>query len=68
MGTRNLTVVIYKGKPCIAQYGQWDGYPQGQGYTILDFLLTADLSVFKDKIEKYVSFIDEKKDKKYLEK
>lgn len=68
MGTRNLTAVIYKGEPCIAQYGQWDGYPQGQGYTILDFLLSADLSVFKDKIEKYVSFIDEKKDKKYLEK
>jgi hypothetical protein len=68
MGTRNLTAVIYKGEPRIAQYGQWDGYPQGQGYTILDFLLSADLSVFKDKIDTYVSFFDEKKDAKRLEK
>lgn len=49
MGTRNLTVVINNGKPCIAQYGQWDGYPQGQGYTIFDFLSNADLSQFRKK-------------------
>jgi len=38
MGTRNLTMVINKGKTKVAQYGQWDGYPSGQGATILEFL------------------------------
>lgn len=38
MGTRNLTMVIDKvGDTKIAQYGQWDGYPEGQGKTILNF-------------------------------
>lgn len=38
MGTRNLTMVIKNGKPLIAQYGQWDGCPEGQGATALKFL------------------------------
>lgn len=38
MGTRNLTCVVLGGKFRIAQYGQWDGYPEGQGTTVLDFL------------------------------
>jgi len=38
MGTRNLTLVIHKQKPVVAQYGQWDGYPEGQGLTVLRFL------------------------------
>lgn len=38
MGTRNLTMVIDRaGKLKVAQYGQWDGYPSGQGATILKF-------------------------------
>jgi hypothetical protein len=36
MGTRNLTKVINKaGEVVVAQYGQWDGYPSGQGLTAL---------------------------------
>ena len=38
MGTRNLTMVVHNNKYVVAQYGQWDGYPAGQGQTILDFL------------------------------
>lgn len=39
MGTRNLTVVKDKaGITRIAQYGQWDGYPQHSGLKTLDFL------------------------------
>lgn len=38
MGTRNLTIVILGGQAVIAQYCQWDGYPSGQGKTILEFL------------------------------
>jgi len=38
MGTRHLIFVWYKGKFHIAQYGQWDGYPEGQGIKIVRFL------------------------------
>lgn len=38
MGTRNLTIVFMDGKYRVAQYGQWDGYPEGQGLTCLRFL------------------------------
>jgi len=37
MGTRNLTAVMADGVYKIAQYGQWDGYPDGQGKTALEF-------------------------------
>ena len=38
MGTRNLTMVIDKrGDLKVAQYGQWDGYPEGWGVEILNF-------------------------------
>ncbi|KAG2168269.1 hypothetical protein VTO58DRAFT_100931 [Aureobasidium pullulans] len=37
MGTRNLTIVYYKGKYRICQSGQWDG--DSQGLTIYNFLL-----------------------------
>jgi hypothetical protein len=39
MGTRNLTKVIDKdGTLRVAQYGQWDGYPSGQGVNMLSFI------------------------------
>ncbi len=37
MGTRNVTIVVSGGKNVVAQYGQWDGYPEGQGKTVLRF-------------------------------
>lgn len=37
MGTRNLVSVYVDGVPVVAQYGQWDGYPGGQGRVVLDF-------------------------------
>ena len=38
MGTRNLTVIVHNQEVKVAQYGQWDGYPDGQGLTLLAFL------------------------------
>jgi hypothetical protein len=55
MGTRNLVAVINNKTPVIAQYGQWDGYPSGQGRTALAFC-TEHLSTpqgreaFKEKL------------------
>lgn len=37
MGTRNLTAVFANRRYCVAQYGQWDGYPEGQGSTVYAF-------------------------------
>lgn len=41
MGTRHLIAVYQNGVHKIAQYGQWDGYPAGQGRTVLEFLNDA---------------------------
>jgi hypothetical protein len=39
MGTRGITQVIdSNGKTVVAQYGQWDHYPSGQGLNVLEFL------------------------------
>ena len=54
MGTRNLTIVYLEGNYRLAQYCQWDGYPTGQGATVLEFLqnLTPEkLELFKTKLK-----------------
>jgi len=38
MGTRHITMVVLNDEVVIAQYGQWDGYPDGQGETISKFI------------------------------
>ena len=38
MGTRHLIAAVVDGEYKLAQYGQWDGYPEGQGMVVLDFL------------------------------
>ena len=54
MGTRNLTMVMLDEQYRVAQYGQWDGYPDGQGATILEFLHklchSNGFEEFKDRI------------------
>lgn len=51
MGTRNLTIVQLNGAYKIAQYGQWDGYPSGNGLIVLNFLKTHDIEKFCDKVK-----------------
>ncbi|KAK3903470.1 hypothetical protein C8A05DRAFT_14584 [Staphylotrichum tortipilum] len=41
MGTRHLICVFWKGKWYLAQYGQFDGYPEGQGAKLFKFLSVA---------------------------
>lgn len=62
MGTRNLTMVICNGQTKIAQYGQWDCYPSGQGNTALQFLKSVNLQDFKKRLEK-VHFVTEEETK-----
>lgn len=38
MGTRHLICVQHDNDIKVAQYGQWDGYPDGQGANIVNFL------------------------------
>lgn len=37
MGTRHLIAVVAAAKHCVAQYGQFDGYPECQGVVVADF-------------------------------
>lgn len=59
MGTRHLIMVVREQKPVIAQYGQWDGYPSGQGYTVLEFLRKFNRPTFVEKL-KNVRFVNKK--------
>jgi hypothetical protein len=53
MGTRNLTKVIDKDNVVrVAQYGQWDGYPEYTGTRILEFISEYRML---DKIEQALS-------------
>ena len=38
MGTRHIIKVKKNGKTWISQYGQWDGYPTGQGADVIGFI------------------------------
>jgi hypothetical protein len=75
MGTRHRQAVITKeGQLKVQQYGQWDGYPSGQGVEILNFLKSANLEKYQEELGKLkiltdaeVEKIDNEKDwdKKY---
>lgn len=59
MGTRHLIAVQKDGEYKIAQYGQWDGYPSGQGRTVLDFLQNVDMPRFRERLDNVVFLDDE---------
>jgi len=51
MGTRHKQTVIDRdGNMKIAQYGQWDGYPSGQGVDILNYLKSGDLDKYQQNL------------------
>jgi hypothetical protein len=64
MGTRGLTKVVYEGEIKVAQYGQWDHYPSGQGVAILSFLRgEGNLELLKNGIKNIKAISDEILDK-----
>lgn len=68
MGTRHLINVIKDSNPVIAQYGQWDGYPSGQGLGVLEFLKSDLLDKLKSNLSK-VRFLDvEGKDAEFVKR
>lgn len=53
MGTRHQQAVIAKdGEIKVKQYGQWDGYPDGQGVDILSYLKNGDLETYQKNLSK----------------
>ena len=67
MGTRNSTMVISKDEVKIAQYGQWDGHPGGQGNTILKHLNniidSGKIDEFRKKVDNLSDYTKEELDK-----
>jgi len=59
MGTRNLTAVMLNGEYRIAQYGQWDGNPAGQGLVALNFLRKMDTTKFIEAVDRCRFVTDE---------
>ena len=52
MGTRHLTIAAIDDEYKLAQYGQWDGYPDGQGVIVLNFLWHMDRERFEAALRK----------------
>jgi hypothetical protein len=58
MGTRHLIAVQLDNKLRVAQYGQWDGYPEGQGQTVHKFLSKVNLDKFRKQVAKTYFIVD----------
>lgn len=68
MGTRSLICVVQNGEYKVAQYSQWDGYPSGQGYQIVKFLLhPLNIERLKASLSRVRFFDSEGRDKEFIE-
>lgn len=65
MGTRHLIAVVCDGAYRIAQYGQWDGYPNGQGSDVLEFLRSVDVGEFRKRVRATRFTTDEERQAKW---
>ena len=50
MGTRNLTIVHSNGEYKVAQYGHWDGYPEGLGVQLLEYLKGININELRNSV------------------
>ena len=55
MGTRHIIIVHSDNSNRVAQFGQWDGYPEGQGLTVLRFLRDMNRSQFETNVRQVKS-------------
>lgn len=67
MGTRNLTLVLLNGEYKVAQYGQWDGYPSGQGLVVLNFLRAMEIDKMRTALD-HVKFPTDEEAKQLTDK
>ena len=68
MGTRHLICVVNNGEYKVAQYGQWDGQPSGQGVDILNFLQNdMDRVKFENQIDTLSFAIEEELEQMWIE-
>ena len=67
MGTRGLTAVMVDGEYKIAQYGQFDHYPDGHGARILNFCQESDMDIFREKVRNTQWATAEYVDQKWVE-
>lgn len=63
MGTRHLIAVYSSGELKVAQYGQWDGYPDGQGIGVLRFIRDSNLFNFRRNVAECSFYTEEELDK-----
>lgn len=68
MGTRHLICVVANNEYKVAQYGQWDGYPSGQGEDILTFLTSElDKELLLSKLDQTFEATDDQINQWYKE-
>lgn len=65
MGTRHLIAIIVGGEYKVAQYGQWDGYPEGQGAAIIDFFGKRTVSELEEAAKNSKLLSDDEFQSKY---
>lgn len=67
MGTRHLIAVQQDNEYKIAQYGQWDGYPSGQGLIVLNFLKDSErINKLRNALAKVRFYDAEGRDKSFI--
>jgi len=61
-------MVIHKAETKVAQYGQWDGYPSGQGSTIVEFLKSDEnVKNLKSNLDRCRFIEDDGRDKEFMD-
>lgn len=66
MGTRNLTCVVKNGEYKVAKYCQWDGYPDAQGQSVVDFLIGEyNPKIFSEQIDRVIELGSEELRKRW---
>lgn len=69
MGTRHIITVKKDRKTKLQNYGQWDGYPTGQGKEIAEFIQNKlNLEKFKEAVNKLKFLSDKQAEKNWEEK